>query len=97
MIVMVLLSIGLTHLLFVQSVAKTYINQRKLDSEAKQLVQNVSQFERSVNQWLTLMSSFNKAVKQLGDVQNWAKAIEHDMRTVSSALEYTYKSGNDQK
>ncbi|XP_054165629.1 biogenesis of lysosome-related organelles complex 1 subunit 1-like [Oppia nitens] len=72
-------------------VAQTYINQRRLDSESKQLVQNVTQFERSVNQWLHLMNNFNKAVKELGDVQNWAKAIEHDMRTVSSALEYTYK------
>ncbi|CAG2122926.1 unnamed protein product, partial [Medioppia subpectinata] len=37
-------------------VAKTYLNQRKLDSESKQLVQNVAQFERSVNQWLGLMN-----------------------------------------
>ncbi|CAG2164747.1 unnamed protein product, partial [Oppiella nova] len=73
-------------------VAKTYVNQRRLDSESKQLVQNVTQFSRSVHQWLQLMNAFNKTVKELGDVHNWSQTIEHDMRTVSSALEYTYKT-----
>ena len=72
------------------------MNQRKLDSEAKQLVTNVTQFSSSVSQWLNLMDSFNKSLKQLGDVENWAKAIESDMRIVSSSLEYAYKVGSSE-
>lgn len=72
------------------------MNQRKLDSEAKQLVSNVTQFSSSVSQWLNLMDSFNKSLKQLGDVENWAKAIESDMRIVSSSLEYAYKVGSNE-
>lgn len=72
------------------------MNQRKLDSEAKQLVTNVTQFSSSVSQWLNLMDSFNKSLKQLGDVENWAKAIESDMRIVSSSLEYAYKVGSNE-
>jgi len=30
-------------------------------------------------------------LQEIGDVENWAKSIETDMRTISSALEYTYK------
>ncbi len=56
----------------------------------------MTQFSRSVNQWLTLMNNFNKSLKQLGDVENWAKSIETDMRTISSALEYTYKNGQNE-
>lgn len=37
------------------------------------------------------MRTFNDTLKDLGDVKNWAKAIEDDMRTISSTLEYTYK------
>lgn len=29
-------------------------------------------------------------LQELGDVENWAKSIETDMRTISSALEYAY-------
>ncbi|KAJ6224230.1 hypothetical protein RDWZM_002775 [Blomia tropicalis] len=75
-------------------VAQTYLNQRKLDSEAKQLVANIDQFSRSINQWVTLMNNFNDSLKQLGDVENWAKCIENDMNEVSSILEYVYKSYN---
>lgn len=30
------------------------------------------------------------SLQELGDVENWAKSIETDMRTISSALEYAY-------
>ena len=74
------------------SVAQTYLNQRKLDYETKQLYTNIEHFSRQTNQWLTLMNSFNDSLKQLGDVENWAKVIENDMREISSILEYVYKT-----
>lgn len=80
-----------------ESVAQAYLNQRKLDSETKQLHVNVMQFSKQVNQWLSLMQNLNKSVKELGDVENWAKSIEKDLRLVSSALEYVYKAGPQSK
>lgn len=40
------------------------------------------------------MNGFNDSLKQLGDVENWAKVIENDMKEISSILEYVYKSSN---
>jgi len=72
-------------------VAQAYINQKKIDSEAKQLQTNAAQFSKQTTAWLTLLDNFNEALKEIGDVENWARSIEGDMRTISSALEYAYK------
>uniref|UniRef100_G3MPT9 Biogenesis of lysosome-related organelles complex 1 subunit 1 n=3 Tax=Amblyomma TaxID=6942 RepID=G3MPT9_AMBMU len=74
-------------------VAQAYLNQRKLDAEAKQLHANATNFSKQASNWLHLVDNFNHALKELGDIENWAKSIEADMRTVSSALEYAYKVG----
>lgn len=29
--------------------------------------------------------------QEIGDVENWARSIELDMRTIATALEYVYK------
>lgn len=29
--------------------------------------------------------------QEIGDVENWARSIEMDMRTISTALEYVHK------
>jgi hypothetical protein len=76
-----------------EGVAQAYLNQRKLDAEAKQLQTNVTQFSKLAGQWMTLMENMNKAVNELGDLENWSKAIERDMMVISSSLEYAYKVG----
>ncbi|XP_074604988.1 biogenesis of lysosome-related organelles complex 1 subunit 1 [Brevipalpus obovatus] len=78
-------------------VAQAYLNQRKLDSETKQLQTNVVQFSKQANQWLNLVKTLDKSVKELGDVENWAKKIENDLKVISSALEYVYKVGPQPK
>lgn len=78
-------------------VSQAYLNQRKLDAETKQLQANVVQFSKQANQWLNLVKTLDKSVKELGDVENWAKRIENDLKVISSALEYVYKVGPQPK
>ncbi|KAK7477076.1 hypothetical protein BaRGS_00031662 [Batillaria attramentaria] len=72
-------------------VAQAYVNQKKLDTETRILQANAAQFSKQTLQWLKLVEDFNTALKEIGDVENWAKSIETDMRTISSALEYAYR------
>lgn len=72
-------------------VAQAYLNQKRLDAEAKRLHCNATEFAKQTQNWITLVDSFNSSLKELGDVKAWATAIEGDMKTVSSVLEYTYK------
>lgn len=67
------------------------MNQKKLDAEAKQLQQCATAFAKQTYSWLNLVESFSSALKEIGDAENWAQSIEGDMRTIATALEYSYK------
>ena len=45
------------------SVAIAYANQRKIDSEAKQLQANAATFSKQTAQWLKLTEEFSSALK----------------------------------
>ncbi|XP_069826163.1 biogenesis of lysosome-related organelles complex 1 subunit 1 isoform X1 [Dendropsophus ebraccatus] len=72
-------------------VAQAYVNQRKLDHEVKTLQTQAAQFAKQTTQWIGLVENFNQALKEIGDVENWARSIEKDMRIIATALEYVYK------
>jgi len=76
-------------------VAQAYLNQKRLDSEAKQLHLNATNFAKQTTAWLQMIESFNNSIKEVGDVENWAKTIEGDMKTISTTLEYTYKVNSE--
>ncbi|CAL7950585.1 unnamed protein product [Xylocopa violacea] len=73
-------------------VAQAYLNQKKLDAEAKQLHHSATNFARQTQSWLNLVEAFSSALKEIGDAENWARSIEGDMRTIATALEYSYKA-----
>lgn len=73
--------------------AQAYLNEKKLDTEARQLQNNAANFSRQAQQWLQLVESFSSALKEVGDVDNWARSIEKDLKVAETALEYAYKVG----
>ena len=44
---------------------QAYLNQKRLDSEAKQLHLNATNFAKQTNAWLLLIDSFNSSLKEL--------------------------------
>ncbi|XP_025903151.1 biogenesis of lysosome-related organelles complex 1 subunit 1 [Nothoprocta perdicaria] len=72
-------------------VAQAYVNQRKLDREVRTLQAQAAQFARQTAQWIAMVESFNQALKEIGDVENWARSMELDMRSVAAALDYVCK------
>ncbi|BFG03836.1 biogenesis of lysosome-related organelles complex 1 subunit 1 [Drosophila madeirensis] len=73
-------------------VAQTYLNQKRLDAEAKQLHVGATNFAKQTHQWLQLIDNFSGALKELGDVENWARSIESDMLVIQQTLEVAYKA-----
>lgn len=77
------------------SVAQAYLNQKRLDAEAKQLHSSSTNFTKQTQQWLNIVELFSSALKELGDVENWAKTIEGDVRLITNALENVYKNSQE--
>ncbi|KAH8306027.1 hypothetical protein KR018_012402 [Drosophila ironensis] len=73
-------------------VAQAYLNQKRLDAEAKQLHMGATNFAKQTHQWLQLIDNFSSALKELGDVENWARSIEGDMYVINQSLEMAYKA-----
>lgn len=72
--------------------AQAYLNQKRLDVEAKQLHVGATNFAKQTHQWLQLIDNFSSALKELGDVENWARSIEGDMQVIQQTLELAYKT-----
>eukprot|EP01097_Dermamoeba_algensis_P002509 TRINITY_DN1997_c0_g1_i1.p1 TRINITY_DN1997_c0_g1~~TRINITY_DN1997_c0_g1_i1.p1 ORF type:complete len:128 (+),score=22.38 TRINITY_DN1997_c0_g1_i1:52-435(+) len=73
-------------------VANVFANERRLDQEAKALQSSTQKLSKQTANWVSLIASFNDALKELGDIENWAHTIENDMLTISTSLEFIHKN-----
>lgn len=78
-----------------EGVERAYENQRKLDKEAKALQLHSAKYVKQTTQWLTLVEGFHKNLKGLGDLEQWAKTIEVDMKSITGTLEYAYQGSDE--
>ncbi|KAF7722749.1 Bioproteinsis of lysosome- organelles complex 1 subunit 1 [Apophysomyces ossiformis] len=65
--------------------------QKVLEQELRGLVDQTARYTRQTKQWLSLVDNFNSALKEIGDIENWATVMEHDMRTIMSTLEFVHQ------
>ncbi|OZJ05491.1 hypothetical protein BZG36_01886 [Bifiguratus adelaidae] len=65
--------------------------QRDIEQQAKQLKAQTTRYSKQTKQWLTLVDNFNVALKELGDVQQWASVMERDLTQVMGTLEEVHR------
>lgn len=71
-------------------VAQAYLNQKRLDGEARRLEQSAAVLQKQTQHWITLVHGFCSALKQVGDVASWTIAIHRDVATVAATLQIAY-------
>eukprot|EP00301_Raphidiophrys_heterophryoidea_P012351 c1881_g1_i1.p1 GENE.c1881_g1_i1~~c1881_g1_i1.p1 ORF type:complete len:105 (+),score=21.79 c1881_g1_i1:229-543(+) len=67
-------------------VAIVWKNETAIEGEIKLLSIESKKFSKQISQWLNVYNSFNDALKEVGDVENWLGAIEADMKIVTEAV-----------
>ncbi|CAO3648720.1 unnamed protein product [Cunninghamella echinulata] len=80
-----------------QGVSTMFTRQKALEQESKELVILTSKYTKQTNQWLTLVNDFNDALKELGDIKNWAQVMENDMNSIMATLDFVYQGTIDTK
>ncbi|KAI9300111.1 GCN5-like 1 [Cunninghamella echinulata] len=80
-----------------QGVSTMFTRQKTLEQESKELVLLTSKYTKQTNQWLTLVNDFNGALKELGDIKNWAQVMENDMKSIMATLDFVYQGTIDTK
>ncbi|CAG8503183.1 1244_t:CDS:2 [Funneliformis caledonium] len=74
-----------------ERVSAVFKTQREIESEARRLSSQSAKYTKQTKQWLNMLEGFNSALKELGDVQNWAEVIEKDMREIAMTMEFVHK------
>jgi len=57
-------------------VAEVFNTQRVIETSARELQQQAAQFAKQTGRWCALVSDFDRALKEVGDFENWVKVME---------------------
>ncbi|KAJ2810778.1 DNA-directed RNA polymerases I, II, and III subunit RPABC3 [Coemansia furcata] len=77
-----------------KQLARVLENQREIEALSRDCAHLVQNHTRSTLKWTKLVDQFSTALKELGDVSNWAHVIERDMLDVAATLELVHASLN---
>ena len=61
-------------------------NQKRLEADTRQLQLQTAQFTKQMERWTASFGAVNDALKEFGDLSNWAMALERDMTAIAQSL-----------
>jgi DNA anti-recombination protein RmuC len=62
-----------------KEVIELFNTEASIERHIKELAQQSEAFHQKMQQWGSLFVKFNKSLKEIGDVRNWAQSIERDL------------------
>ena len=67
--------------------AEVFNTQRVIETSARELQVQAAQFAKQTGRWSALVTDFDRALKEVGDFENWVKVMEWDLQAVAGSLE----------
>lgn len=67
-------------------VEECFVNEKRIESEIRNLAITVAKFGKQTDQWLAVTHAVNSAVKEIGDFENWMKTMEFDCKKITAAI-----------
>jgi DNA-binding helix-hairpin-helix protein with protein kinase domain len=64
-----------------------YASQIEIEKQSKLLEKEAEKLVKNVDRWTEMYKKFNVALKEVGEVENWANAIEKDLKFVVDQLQ----------
>ena len=77
-----------------RSVLKIHAIQIKIHSEVNSLQKETTAFVKQTTKWNKQLNDLNKNMELLGDIEIWAKNVESDLKTITSALHFVVDTEN---
>lgn len=74
-------------------VVEVFENQKKIEEEARELQAKSAKFARVTSEWVRILNSFDKELREIGDFENWIKSIEFDLNNLTGVMEYVAADG----
>ncbi|KAF8252422.1 hypothetical protein K440DRAFT_645953 [Wilcoxina mikolae CBS 423.85] len=72
-------------------ISTIHSNAATLDNQSKQLRNKTNQLAKTTKQWGGMADSARGKLKEVGDIQNWAEMIEHDLLLIEETLRIVHE------
>uniref|UniRef100_A0A0E0FD42 Biogenesis of lysosome-related organelles complex 1 subunit 1 n=2 Tax=Oryza meridionalis TaxID=40149 RepID=A0A0E0FD42_9ORYZ len=59
-------------------VQELYINEKRIELEARALLATIAWYRKQTDQWLAATNAINSVLKEIGDFENWMKIMDFD-------------------
>ncbi|KAI5856054.1 GCN5-like protein 1-domain-containing protein [Tricharina praecox] len=71
-------------------------NAAALDNQSKSLRNKTTQLAKTTKQWSGMADGARGKLKEIGDIQNWAEMIEHDLLLIEETLRIVHEEDYDE-
>lgn len=65
-------------------------NAQSLETQTRMLKNRTAALSKTTRQWSGMAESARSKLKEIGDIQNWAEMIEHELLVMEEAMNIVY-------
>uniref|UniRef100_A0A0E0BMU1 Biogenesis of lysosome-related organelles complex 1 subunit 1 n=1 Tax=Oryza glumipatula TaxID=40148 RepID=A0A0E0BMU1_9ORYZ len=73
-------------------VQELYINERRIEIEARALLATIARYKKQTDRWLAATNAINSVLKEIGDYENWMKIMDFDCKSINAAIRNIHHS-----